>query len=250
VKPAFLFYLLLSLFTGQALVNAASVDASAFEAGNKLYFENKFSEAAATYEKLVQGGEKSAALYFNLGNAYFKSGQIGRAVAAYRQAQELSPRDPDIRANLQFARNQTQGPTLTASRWQRGLGRLTLNEWTWLTTVPLWLLLILLAVVQWRPAFGRSVRGWLATLAAAAVILSVCLGAAWSEHRSVRRAIVISPEATIRQGPLEAAANVFVVHDGAELQVLDQRDDWLWVSTDPKRMGWVKKDQVVLSPAS
>src|SRR5205823_6641015 len=75
---------------------------AAFEAANRFYFEGKFSEAATTYGILEQSGQKSAALYFNWGNALFKSGQIGRAIAAYRRAEALTPRDPDLRANLQF----------------------------------------------------------------------------------------------------------------------------------------------------
>src|SRR5204863_6861501 len=89
---------------------------SVFEAANRLYFEGKFSEAATTYGILEQSGEKSPALYFNWGNALFKSGQIGRAIAAYRQAEALAPRDPDIRANLQFARKQRQAPTLSPNK--------------------------------------------------------------------------------------------------------------------------------------
>ena len=68
----------------------------------------------------------------NLGNAWLKAGQIGRAVRAYRQAEALAPRDPDIRANLQIARNQAgdNNPALPGNRWTRWIGRLTLNEWT------------------------------------------------------------------------------------------------------------------------
>jgi Flp pilus assembly protein TadD len=76
-------------------------------------------EAAAAYEQILTNGAVSPALYFNLGNAHFKAGQLGRAIAAYRQAERLTPRDPDVRANLQFARNRVQGPTL-------GHGRTTL----------------------------------------------------------------------------------------------------------------------------
>src|SRR5689334_17765004 len=102
----------------------AQTPLAAFDAANKLYEQGKYAEGAGAYEKILQTGTASPALYFNLGNAFFKSGQIGRAIIAYRQAQRLTPRDPDVRANLQFARNQVQGPTLAASRWERWLGAL------------------------------------------------------------------------------------------------------------------------------
>src|SRR5262249_37778685 len=125
--------------------------ASAFDSANRLYEQAKYSEAAAGYEKLLQSGQVSPALYFNLGNAWFKASQIGRAIVSYRRAQQMAPRDPDLRANLQFARNQIQGPTLAPSRWQAWLVRLTLNEWTVVTAALAWLWLILLALLQWRP---------------------------------------------------------------------------------------------------
>src|SRR5438093_11113999 len=107
----------------------ADTTPAAFEAANRLYFEGKFSEAATTYGILEQSGQRSAALYFNWGKALFKSARIGRAIAAYRKAQALAPRDPDIRANLQFARAQRQGPTLFFKKSQQWLHKLSLNEW-------------------------------------------------------------------------------------------------------------------------
>ena len=117
-----------------ASVVTARADAvsAPFEQANKLYEEGHYTEAAAAYQSLLDHGSVSPAIYFNAGNALFKAGQIGRAIYNYRRAEELAPRDPDIRANLQIAR--TQAGTNTASapgnRWTRWTGRLTLNEWT------------------------------------------------------------------------------------------------------------------------
>ncbi len=136
----------------------AAISATAFDAANKLYEEGKFTAAVSAYEKLLQSGQASAALYFNLGNAFYKSGQIGRAIATYRQAELISPRDPDLRANLQFARKQIQSPTLLPGRLERWLSRLTLNEWTLLAAGAVWLWLLLLAALQWRPSLKPALR--------------------------------------------------------------------------------------------
>jgi tetratricopeptide (TPR) repeat protein len=225
----------------------AALSDAAFDAANKLYEQGKFAAAAAAYEKLAQSGEVSEALYFNLGNAWFKSGQIGRAIAAYREAQRIAPRDPDLRANLQFARNQTPRPTLSPSRWQRWLGRLTLNEWTLLATGAVWLWLGLLALLQWRPALRPLLRGYVFTLTVLVGLLFVCAGAAWREARFVRTAIVITGEATVRYGPLAESPAAFTVHDGAELRVLDQKDDWLQISAGSGRVGWLRRDQTLVN---
>src|SRR5688572_270653 len=101
-----------------------------FDAANALYEQGKFSEAAAGYEKILKDGAASPPIYFNLGNAHFKVGAVGRALVAYRQAEKVAPRDAEVRANLRFTRNQVQGPTLRPTWLQNTLGRLTLNEWT------------------------------------------------------------------------------------------------------------------------
>jgi hypothetical protein len=218
-----------------------------FEAANRLYMEEKYSEAATTYGILEQSGQKSAALYFNWGNALFKSQQLGRAIAAYRQALELAPRDPDIRANLEFARKQRQGPSLSPNKSQQWLRRLTLNEWAVLTAAAIWIFFGALAFLQWRPALIRSLRGVLAVVGVGAMILCGCAITAFHDRRGDRLAIVVTPDATVHNGPLDQSPNAFTVHDGAELAVLDRKDEWLQVEVDGGRAGWIRKDQVVLS---
>ena len=235
-------------FIGCAGYSFASNPSSAFSSANNLYYSGKFSEAVAAYENILYSGQKSVALYYNLGNAYFKSGQIGKAIAVYREAEKLNPRDPDIRANLQFARNQIQGPTLTPSRAERLLGKLTLNEWTILAVAALWFCFLLLALREWRPTLKRQLRLYLAAAAIATIILFVCVAISWTDNRSTKTAIVVSRDVPVRKGPLEDAATAFTVHDGAELRVVDQNNDWLKITSDPSRIGWLRRDQVLLSP--
>jgi tetratricopeptide (TPR) repeat protein len=241
---ALLAAVVITLFPAQS---PAAVSSAAFDSANKLYEEGKFAEAASAYDALAMSGQCSAALYFNLGNAFFKSGQIGRAIAAYRQAQQITPRDPDLRANLQFARNQTPSPTLLPTRWQRWLGRLTLNEWTLLAAAAVWLWLSLLAVLQWRPALKPALRLYVLSLAILAGLSCACVAATLRETRFTRIAIVITGEAVARYGPLAESPLAFTVHDGAELRVLDQKDEWLQVTTDPRRVGWLRRDQVLIA---
>lgn len=231
-----------------AVCSRAADTTIAFDAANKLYEQGKFAEAAAGYENLARANGASAALYFNLGNAFFKSGQIGRAIAAYRSAEQITPRDPDVRANLQFARKQAQGPTLASSPARRWLGKLTLNEWTLLTAFAVWLWLLLVAFLQWRPSWRRSLQGYLITLAIASTVLCCCLAAAFYEGRLTRLAIVVARDAVVRNGPMEESQNAFTVHDGAELAVLDQKDDWLQVSADGRRVGWLRREEVLMAP--
>lgn len=227
----------------------ASADtAAAFDAANRIYEQGKFDQAAAAYEKLIQAGEVSPSLYFNLGNAYFKAGHIGRAIATYRHTEQLSPRDPDLRANLQFARNQVQSPTLHPGRLERWLGTLNVNEWTGLSAAAVWLTFGLLALRQLRPGLARVLRGWTLTAAASSILLLACLGSAWAGQSLRKTVIIVADEVTVRSGPFEDSPPAFTARDGAELRVLDTKNDWLQITDGTRRSGWVRRDSVLAAP--
>jgi len=252
-KPRYLgSYWILSLlsalvFTGK--VFAADLPAD-FNAANKLYAEGKFAAAAAAYEKILQTGAVSPALWFNYGNAEFKLGRPGRAIAAYRQAELLAPRDDEVRANLDFVRNQVTGPTLHESRWQDWLGTLSLNEWTMLAAVTFWLTFMLLALRQIQPAWSPRLRGL--TLGVFVLTILSCggLGVAATIHFSKPVAVVIEAEATARSGPFAEAQDAFKAQNGAELPVLDHRDNWFQVADGSGRIGWLPARQVEVLPGA
>jgi tetratricopeptide (TPR) repeat protein len=221
-----------------------------FDAANKLYAQSKFVDAATAYEKMIAGGSISPALYFNLGNARFKSGQMGQAIAAYRQAEEMSPRDPDVRANLQFARNQVPGPKLGAGRWQRWLGSLSVNEWVFMSTAAVWVTFGLLIACQIKPALAAVLRSWIWLGIATSLVVFVCTTLASSQNASHRIGVVAVTDAAVRNGPFDESPAAFTAHDGAELRVLDQKDDWFQVTDGTSRVGWLKRDALVLSPRS
>jgi tetratricopeptide (TPR) repeat protein len=232
---------------------AAADPAVEFNAANKLYAEGKFADAATTYGKILQSGAVSPELYFNYGNAEFKAGNFGRAIAAYRHAAQLAPRDAEVRANLDFARNQVQGPSLRESRWSRSagwLGMFTLNEWTELAVATLWLTFALLAAVQIRPALKTALGGFTRGMVAVAILSCAGLGVDAAIHFSRQTAVVVAQDATARSGPFDEAQNTFTAHDGAELAVLDQRDNWLQVTDGSGRIGWLQRRQVEILPGS
>lgn len=225
---------------------AATEVETAFDNANKLYAENKFAEAAVAYEKLAATGTISPALYFNLGNAQFKAGHIGRAIEAYRKAETIAPRDPDLRANLRFARNQVQGPTIKSSAWQRWLGTLSLNEWTWLCVAGVWITFGFLLMRQLKPALVPTLSNWTWLAAGCTALLCVCLALAFLQLTGQQFAIVTTADATVRNSPLDQSPSTITAHDGAELRVLDSKGEWLQVTDDSRRVGWLKRESTSL----
>ena len=245
--------LIVSLVSGDLAAESPSAPADtssiAFDAANKLYEQGKFADAAAAYAQLAKNPSAGAAIHYNLGNALFKSGQIGRAIAAYHKAEQLAPHDPDVRANLRFARSQAQGPTLAPSRWAEWLDKLSLNEWTLLTSVALWLWMIPLTLIQFRAALRPALRSWILAAGITTVTLAVCLSLAWS-FAAQRVAVVVAGQAVVHNGPLDESSAAFTVHDGAELNLLDQKDDWFQVTAGDRRIGWLRRNQVLVLPAT
>jgi tetratricopeptide (TPR) repeat protein len=240
---------LLVTMLGAGHIFAADFTAD-FAAANKLYAEGKFADAATAYDTLLQTGEQSPSLLFNYGNAEFKTGHLGKAIGAYRQAKMLSPRDPELRANLAFVRTQVAGATLRESRWQYWFSMLTLNEGTLLTAVFFWAMCALLAAKQLRPALAPRLQ----TATRFAVALTICSGAILAlrtaNHFSSPIAVVTNAEVTARSGPFDDAQSAFTARDGAELHVLDRHDDWVQVASGTGKTGWLSTKQVEVLPGA
>lgn len=220
-----------------AAIAARAETEADFAAANRLYQEGKFAAAAAAYAKLPV----SATMLFNLGNAELKAGRTGNAIAAFREAQTLAPRAADVRANLQAARGRVSDNfSVRPALWRRAVERLTLNEWALLAAAALWLWFALLALAEWKNDFRRRLGGW-TSLAGAALILS-CAGTLVARIAAADKiAVVTANEAIIRTGPLEDSQMAYAARDGAELAVLDQRDEWLQVCDTNGRIGWVRR---------
>ena len=199
---------------------------------------------------MVDRGVESPAVYFNLGNAWFKADQKGRAVAAYLRAERLAPRDPGIRFNLDFVRRKVSGQGANIPFWQRWLRRLSLNEWAVAAAAALWLWLLLLAARELRPIWQPMLRGYTMWAGILAGVVAMALGVALYDQSETKTAVVIVSKAQIRYGPLEESQTYYTLEDGNEVRVLDEKinspqEVWLQIEDTGGRPGWVKKDQLV-----
>ncbi len=228
------------------LWTCAAQGADDFEQGNTAYAEGKLNSAINHYEALIKANQVSPALYFNLGNAYFKMGHLGQAIAYYRKAQELAPRDSDIANNLQMARAKASANAPFRLPWWQGWTHiLSLNEWTWAAMAVGWGLIALLSIRLWlaapKPGLHRAIR-WLAVVFA---LLGTGFGIRLAEYYGPAPAVIIAKEVSVRYGPLDDARSFYNLPDGAEVQVVDKQGEWLQVRDPQKRSGWLKQGLVL-----
>jgi tetratricopeptide (TPR) repeat protein len=232
-----------------AATESTAADASSeFDTANRLYEKGDYAAAVATYQKLTESHTASPALLFNMGNAYFKNGQIGRAIFAYRHAERLNPRDADIRANLKFALSTVPGNDARTSNLDRALALLTINERGVWTAISLWIFFGCLAIAQFRPAARNALR----MLVVASAIFSVFFGAWYAQgliaRATERKVVVIAPTSVVRFGPLEESQVSFNVRDGNELKLVGRKDRWLQVADASNRSGWIPASDVAEEP--
>ncbi|HWD19414.1 MAG TPA: BatD family protein [Verrucomicrobiae bacterium] len=242
----------LAVFLLIALAGSASAQPASdkFSQANKLYEEAKYPEAAAAYQQLLHDGIRSVAVLFNLGNAQYKAGRMGEAIAAYRQAENLAPRDPDIRANLRFARDQVANfsPALPGSTWTRWITRVSLDEWSLAAAITLALFFLLLAARQIRPALKSAGLAAPISLAILALWFSGCLALACDQHYVQKSAVVIASESVARRGPFEESQTAFTFHDGSELLILNRQSPWVEVADAANHTGWLPEKDLAFIP--
>lgn len=243
--PACCVFLLLLCLIAPASRSSAGSE-SEFDAANKLYEQQRYQDAFAAYETILRKGIVSPAIYFNLGNASLKLGRPGVALLNYRRAQLLAPRDPDIRANIHFVRD---GSGLALPPQANFLDRFshsfTANELAAATFIGFWMFGTLLALGQWRPSARAAIRPYLIVTIAFSGLFGGMLASWFHSNRPGFRVILPEKGSQARYGPLHESQPAFALKEGSELLVLDRKGEWLQVTDDGKRMGWVPESTVM-----
>ncbi len=242
----------LAAVLGVALAQAPS-PADLMAEANAQYEDEEYAAAAQQYEALIDSGYEDAALYYNLGNAYFKSGDLGRAVLNYLRAEELSPRDPDIRANLEFARARTVddvesgGESLAASVSTGARRWVTVGEMGAISLL-LWVVsaIAIGTLVVWRSVPRRAAVRNGAFVASAATLLSfLLLLSMLYANPNDDSAVVVASEIDVVSGPGKQYELEFPLHGGAQVRLIDSRQGWVRIALPGGDLqGWVPSDAV------
>ncbi len=214
---------------------------------NELYEAGQYAEAAAAYQAMVDAGADDGELYYNLGNAYYKSGDLGRAILNYRRAQLMLPRDSDVEANLELARDQTidrlesGGDSFVDTIRHLVVGWTTLNEAAAIT-LGIWALLCMLVVaaILW-PRGRRGIRYAIIVTVVLLLVGIISLGIRLSESHD-DEAVVVAESVDVNSGPSDDYLTKFTLHSGAEIRVLEQRNKWARITLPGDLQGWMPSE--------
>ena len=235
-----------------ALLLPVSAMAITKENADTEYKKGNYQQAIKDYEELLKGGV-SADLYYNLGNAYYRSDNITRAIINYERALMLSPGDEDIRFNLQLARSKTIDKIAPESEmffvtWYHSLVSLTsVDRWAYLAIAGIILALVLLLVYLFADAVVLRKIGFFGALACFVLFLFANLFAYQqrSQLENRREAVVISSSAQVRKSPADNAEAAFVLHEGTKVSITDNTiKGWSGVSLADGREGWMQNEKL------
>ena len=221
-----------------------------FDEANQLYQQESFQQAIEKYLEIINAGYESWQLYYNLGNAYYKTRQFGRAILNYERAQKLNPKNEDIQFNLQIA-NMTvvdkivAPPQFFVSKW---LSRLK-NLWGIQTLTFLMIggyllmaVLIIIKIFTRRSRPHRLLNVLLTPIIILLVIFTIIFVVRIHEHNSIHYAIVLVDKVDVLSSPDVQGTELFSLHQGVKFRVAELRGKWAKIRLTDGKVGWVKQN--------
>ena len=225
-----------------------------FNEGNTLYNQGKYADAIKKYEALLDKNEHAVALYFNLANAHYKLNNIAPSVYYFEKAKLLSIDDKDIENNLVFAQNMTVDaidtlPEVGFSRiFKNIVNTFSSDSWAKLAIsgILVFVLFFLLyhftsATSQKRVAFVISVLGFLVAVFSLVIAFQ-------KNNLEIKNnpAIVFAQESKVKADPNNTSEEVFRLHEGTKVQVLESYENWCKIEIADKTTGWIPSEDVKL----
>jgi len=218
-----------------------------FFSANNSYREERYNDAIEDYESLVNSGFRSANLFYNLGNAYLKTGNRGKAILYYERAHRMNPRDVDIRSNLGFTRSIVEGEAGQKSRWYQKFffflrDLLSIRGMTFLVSIFYFIIMICLILSIFLNA-QRKILYYLAIMFFILFIVSLpSFINGIHEFKYQKKAVIMVQETVVRFEPNDDATVHFKVYEGSLIRIMKLQEEWYQIKRHDGKMGWLKGD--------
>ncbi|PHR13807.1 MAG: ion channel protein [Aequorivita sp.] len=218
-----------------------------FEKGKELYKNGKYQQAINSWIKIVENGEHSAELYFNLGNAQYKLNHIGPSIYYYEKALQLSPHDEDIKNNLAFAENAKIDsieplPQTVFSKWYKNIaGVFTFDGWA-IAAIIFSIFFVALFLFYYFAFSERRKRLLFVSSMFAGFLLIASLTMAfftYGDYSKNQPAIIFANEIEVKTEPTMGSNVAFTLHEGTKVQISAQDGNWFRITLADGKDGWI-----------
>lgn len=227
-------------------------DASLFQKGNEAYQKQNYDLAIDCYKVIIENGNEGAALYYNLGNAYFKAKRNAEALLWYERALRLDPSNEDIKHNIAFANLQITDkievlPELFITRWWRHLSQsMTVTGWAVMAVVFVCLFALAIGTLVVSRRRGISIAAIVVACIALIIAVFSIIFAAQEAKRYVNQpeAIVMQSVVNAKGAPNDSGNTLFVIHAGLKVVVTDRVSNWMEIRLPNGEKGWIESSSV------
>lgn len=214
---------------------------------NKAYIDGSYENAIEIYKKVLQSGVESWELYYNMGNSYFKINDFPSAILFYEKARKLNPGNEDIDFNLKVANNKIADkieplPEIFYKKWFRNFVEImSVDQWAWLIILSLILALFsFTSFVVSRNMLVRKAGFWLGIIFVGSMVISFRFAyLSYNALEDNSSAIIFTPTVTIKSSPDDKSTDLFVLHEGTKVQILDNIGTWYEIKIANGSVGWL-----------
>lgn len=224
-----------------------------FSEANGYYNKKQYDKAIIEYKKIVDAGYASPELYYNLGNAYFKSKNISMAILFYEKAKQLSPSDEEINFNLEYAQTfiidkHVSLPELHIIKWYRNFVSM-FNSGIWASISIVCFIFTLFSLLWYL--FSRKIalrKTFFFTAVISFIFFVFTLVFSYYRYKDETKsnyAIIVSPVVSVKNSPDQRGSDLFILHEGTKVKVLDSVGSWRKIRISQGSIGWLDSGQIL-----
>ncbi len=214
---------------------------------NKAYDDGLYNQSIELYQAVIDSGYTSTELYYNLGNAYFKLKDIPSAILYYEKAKKTAPKNEDILFNLNIAKTRIvdridEVPELFYIKWWKSFVNLfSLNTWTILSLISFSIIFVCATVFFIsRNTNLRKFSFWFGILIIFFSFISFTISyQKYFEYREQHEAIIFTPTITVKSSPNQNSIDLFVIHEGTKIEIIDKVEGWYEIRIANGSVGWL-----------
>lgn len=242
IQTIFLLALSLSVFAQDAQLDKA----------NQHYIAGEYDQAIDAYNEILSGNKESAEVYYNLGNAYYKTGKYTQSILNYERAKLLAPNDEDIQFNLDLANLHVVDaidplPQVFFIRWWNNMtNKFSIDQWARVSVVSFLIFLILAGLFFFtQNGMLKRVSFWTGILVIVISIFSFNFAARHKQRITEHNfAIITQPSVTVKSSPSDSGTDLFLIHEGLKVEIKDNLSGWMEIRLSDGNQGWLPANSV------